>query len=260
MITSIAAALERIFISKDFWGAGIGMAALRLLSAYQEISITTQGVEASVLYFYEIGDFVNFWVLYLLFACIPGGALFCADWENRYIRFTVMRGSKLVYGISTACACFLSAGIATFIGETLFVSILRGFFPFTGGNPMGVDTSVFRLFLTPGMAPGYFLCKTAIRAFGAGFFSVFALWLSTKITNVFVVLASPVILYFLWENVAIITRMPGFLQIGSLLKGHIQIGENLLWTVLYPILLFSALAAAFGIFFFDSAKRRVENG
>lgn len=254
-----ASTLRRIALGRGFWGACLGLAAMRLLSVYQEISIS-QGMENSVLYFYELGDYVNFWVLYLLFAAIPGATLFCADWENRFLRFTVARCSKAVYGVSTAWACFLSAVLATLIGEGLFVAALRCFFPFTGENVMGVDASIFRVFLSPGMAPGYFLCRAAIKAAGAGFFAVFALWLSTKITNAFVALASPVILYYLWENVAVITQMPRFLQIGSLLKGHIQLGGSLLWTMLYPLLLFSALAAVFGVCFTINAKRRVENG
>ena len=84
--------MQRIFLSKGFWGAAAGIAGMNLLGVYQEVSVIGNG-QTSVLYLYEISNYVNFWVLYLLFAAIPGASLFCIDWENRFFRASIIRCS-----------------------------------------------------------------------------------------------------------------------------------------------------------------------
>ena len=65
--------------------------------------------ENDLIYIYGIFQYLDFQLLYLLFAAIPGAALFCADWENRFIRFSAQRCSKRIYGVSKGIACFVSA-------------------------------------------------------------------------------------------------------------------------------------------------------
>lgn len=107
---------------------------------------------------------------------------------------------------------------------------------------------------------GYFLFGTFVKAFCAGFFAMFSLWLSTKIPNIFVALTSPVILYFLWENLAVILKFPSQLQISTVAKGHLFIAGSFWETLLYPLSLFGLLGLVFGIFFTNSEREVVENG
>ncbi len=254
--------MKRIFLSKGFWGACIGIAAMNLLAVYQEITAIGDG-QTSVLYLYEISNYVNFWVLYLLFAAIPGATLFCADWENRFFRLSIVRCSKRVYGVVSACACFVSALLAVILGEWLFVLSLRVKYPFfLEENTMsfGFDNAAFAGFIGETNVLGYFMFGILIKAFCAAFSSVFALWLSTKITNIFVALTSPVILYFLLENLGVILKLPSCLQISTVARGHLLIADSFWQTLLYPIFLFTALGLVFGILFTRSARRRVENG
>lgn len=50
------------------------------------------------------------------------------------------------------------------------------------------------------------------------------------------------------------------LLFASVAKGNIPIQDSLLWTVLYPVALFTGLAAVFGALFTAGAKRRLEHG
>lgn len=86
-----------------------------------------------------------------------------------------------------------------------------------------------------------------------------ALCLSTVITNIFVTLAAPVIVFYIFENLLILLEMPASFQIGSIAKGHIAVG-GLGTTVLYTAVLFTLCAAVFGQLFVSSVQRRVENG
>lgn len=50
------------------------------------------------------------------------------------------------------------------------------------------------------------------------------------------------------------------LLFASVAKGNIPIQDSLLWTALYPVALFTGLAAVFGVLFTAGAKRRLEHG
>ena len=52
---------------------------------------------------------------------------------------------------------------------------------------------------------------------------------------------SPVILYFLWENLAVILKFPSQLQISTVAKGHLFIAGSFWETLLYPLSLFGLL-------------------
>ena len=92
----------------------------------------------------------------------------------------------------------------------------------------------FAPLLTPQRILLFYAARFLIKACCAGFFSVAALWVSTLLPNVFVALASPLLLNYLWENVAIFLKLPAPLLFASVAKGNIPIQDSLLWTVLYP--------------------------
>ena len=87
-----ASGLRRTVLAPSFVGAAVGQCALSLLSVYEEMTLV--GADSTASYLYEMGIYANFWVLFLLFGAIPGATLFCADWENRYIRFSAARAGK----------------------------------------------------------------------------------------------------------------------------------------------------------------------
>lgn len=257
-----AVTLKRVIATKVFIFSVIGMAGLCLLSVYQEISVL-YGTNTSVLYLYEIASHANFWILYLLFATIPGGSLFCFDWDNRYIRSLILRSSKRAYGAASSFTCFVSALLTVLFGEWLFVIILRMWFPFYLQNDvsiLGLENSVYSILITEKQILLYFMIRILIKAFCAAFFAVYAIWLSTKITNVFVTLTSPIILYYLLENLGALLRLPKGMQIATIAKGHYIVGDSVQWTLLYPIFLFTFLSILISSSYISSVKGRVENG
>ena len=75
----------RTVCSKAFVFAALGLTVATFLTGMEELSYMTP--ENDLIYIYGIFQYLDFQLLYLLFAAIPGAALFCADWENRFIRF-----------------------------------------------------------------------------------------------------------------------------------------------------------------------------
>lgn len=115
--------LVRTVCSKAFVFAALGLTVATFLTGMDELSYMTP--ENDLIYIYGIFQYLDFQLLFLLFAAIPGAALFCADWENRFIRFSAQRCSKRIYGVSKGIACFVSAVLVVVVSEWLDLMILR---------------------------------------------------------------------------------------------------------------------------------------
>lgn len=203
-----ASGLRRTVLAPSFVGAAVGQCALSLLSVYEEITLV--GADSTASYLYEMGIYANFWVLFLLFGAIPGATLFCTDWENRYIRFSAARAGKAAYGAGTAAACYLAGTGAVFVGSGSFGGAVPGLSPSFPGEHCHqlLDEHALRAAAHPQRILLFYAARFLIKACCAGFFSVAALWVSTLLPNVFVALASPLLLNYLWENVAIFLKLP----------------------------------------------------
>ena len=113
----------RTVCSKAFVFAALGLTAATFLTGMDELSYMQS--ENDLIYIYGIFQYLDFQLLFLLFAAIPGAVLFCADWENRFIRFSAQRCSKRIYGVSKGIACFVSAVLVVVVSEWLDLMILR---------------------------------------------------------------------------------------------------------------------------------------
>lgn len=247
--------IKRTIFSFRFLVAVVGFIVVTFVTMFQEISYLQVGV-TSVLYIDHIIRYLDFHILYLIFAGIPGTLLFCSDWDNRFFRFAVVRCSKKKYAASKVLACFISAVFVVILSEalTLFLFNLRFpvYDPHVGG--LGVFSSL-------DSANGiviYFAIKILCEAFCAGFLSVFALWFSTKIVNAFVAISTP--LLALISTLSFAFKLPSIFNISSLSKGYVTILENPNLSFWYTILLFGIATMIFGLLFTNSCTRRIQNG
>ena len=241
--------LARTVCSKAFIFAALGLTAATFLTGMEELSYMTP--ENDLIYIYGIFQYLDFQLLYLLFAAIPGAALFCADWENRFIRFSAQRCSKRIYGVSKGIACFVSAVLVVTVSEWLDLMILR-LWGFPAVNMEMANQMALGAFDEIGYSEWvylYFAAVIFIKACCAGAFAEFALWLSTKITNVFVTLAAPM----MW------LRMPSKFYPGMLSKG-LSVFGGAGTTTLVTCGIFAAFGAVFLVLFTRSCRRRLENG
>jgi hypothetical protein len=251
--------LRRTVLSKVFLISVVGLVCTNLITLFDELQqYTTADIEIiSVLYIEVLMSYRDFNNVFLLFAAIPGATLFCSDWDNRYIRFSIMRSNKRIYAAGKATACFLSAVLTEFIAEWLTALALMTKYPlyFQSGSSFGD----FDMLITPEGTPIYLLLVFLFKSFCAGFLSVAALWFSTKITNMFVTLATPMLFYYLIEVLDFFFRFPSKLSIDYLIKAEIIFG-NPVYSTLYTLGVFLVLSVIFGFMFAKSCKRRVLNG
>lgn len=251
--------LARTVCSKAFVAAVLGLTAATFLTGIDELSYMLP--EDDLIYIYGIFQYLDFQLLFLLFAAIPGAALFCADWENRFIRFSAQRCSKRMYGVSKGIACFVSAVLVVVVSEWLDLMILRlwGFPAVNMENGISMALGAFdeigyseRVYL-------YFAAVIFIKACCAGAFAEFALWLSTKITNVFVTLVAPMLAYYVLNTLMMWLRMPSKFYPGMLSKG-LSVFGGAGTTTLVTCGIFAAFGVVFLVLFTRSCRRRLENG
>lgn len=250
--------LRRTMLSLPFFIAVFGLAIVSVVTLFDEYQGMAAGT--SVLYLHLLMELRGFYLVFLLFAALPGTTLFCSDWDNRYIRFSVMRSSKSMYAASKALACFCSAVFSVFLSEWLTVFMLS--FKYSLYRPSDSDyaAGAYQNLITPGGMPLYFTISFLCKGFCAGFLSVLALWFSTKVTNVFVTLATPILAYYLIQVLGFATGiLPSSLFIDNLTKARVIMGGPGS-SLLYTLGIFLLLAALFGFLFVKSCKRRISNG
>lgn len=241
--------LKRTILSFRWLFSYIGLLLLELIVIVSELPWG-----GNVKYFYEIIDYMGMGMAYLIFAVIPGTSLFYADWENQYIRFIVMRSNKISYGISKVISSFVGAFLVVFCAEMTFVLLLSSIYPISGeGNqiawgPLSLDGYL------------YFLTKIALKSSCAAFFSVVSLWVSSKVDNVFVAYASPMICFYILDNICSILSLPAWLNIKSISTGVYlrQVSDS--WWLLYGFVFFIVLSAIVALDFIFLCKGRTENG
>lgn len=250
--------LYRTLFSLKFVFAVLGLSAVVIFTLLDEFSYMPPG-ETSITYIRVVTDYLDFRIVYLLFAAIPGATLFCADWENRFIRFSVMRSSKRVYGASKAISCAISAFLVVFLSEWINILLFSLRYPVIDAqNDMNLGP--YDAWNKPGLILLYFLVQIVFKAFCAAFLSVLALLISTKITNVFVTLAAPLLCYYLISTFTMAIRLPANFSIVSLSRGLVSVNNDPLLSSLYIVLIFLILTAVCTAAFVRSCRRRIENG
>lgn len=257
-INTCACDLKRTLVSRQFFVAAIGLSMVTIITMFDELAYMQPGT-TTIVYINLIEGYLDFHMVYLLFAAIPGATLFCSDWDNRFIRFSVMRCSKIKYAVSKAIACFFSAIAVVFVAEWMTIFVFSMKFPLFNASEE-FDYGAYILFATSDKIFGYFMVRILCKAFCAGFLCVFALWFSTKIINVFVALATPLLAYYLISTLSFALKLPTIFQISYLSKGYINIENKPLLSFGFTVLLFTVATIVFGFCFIRSCRRRIENG
>ena len=250
--------LRYMIISYIFLISCVSYVGISIISIIDEMKAFP---DSSAFYLYTVYNFYPFSLLFLLFAVLPGGGSFCVDWENRYYRYRIIRYGKKKYAVSKALSCSISAAILVFISQLSFI-----FFLCIGRNVLakGDEQMMLGRIYYPLMNKYdiwiYFLIRILMVSACAALFSVLALWLSTKIINIFVVLASPIIIYYFFDNLSVALKFPFFLSISKIVRGAIEIQAGPGFTLLYSVCFFLILTGGLIYAFYRGCRKRCENG
>lgn len=256
--------LHRAFHSAGFLVAVIGITVALLLGCTSEAAYIGQG-NYDVLTFFNLSHAFGFSQLLPIFCALPFAASFCSDWNNQYFRLACIRSNVRCYSISKVIVCSLSAASSAILGECIYVAVLALKFPLYDADiEKGFSSIPFEDLVYNGhYIVVYILLRILIWAAFFAFFSVFAFLVSTWIPNVFVVLSTPVLAYYLVTNVdstlLYLTNSSNwykFMSFSFLFDANLNVG-TILTSLLYPLLLCILLCILSGFLVNRNLKRRL---
>lgn len=155
-------------------------------------------------------------------------------------------------------ACFISSTCVVLASEILILLLFSFHFPAFNETSSGFGP--YTIFASSNKVWLFLLIKILYEALCAGFLCTFALWLSTKIMNAFVVLATPIIAYYLINTSSFALNIPSIFNIGNLSKGYISIDNNPIYSFFFTIFYFGILTMIFVMLFVKNCRKRIENG
>jgi hypothetical protein len=230
------------------------------LSITLESSLSSSGY---LLYYFN--QFILSGLFFLVSFCVgavPYGTSFSSDVKSGFLYFSLLRASKSAILGARIITVALSAFISVFVGYMLALLAFSAFIPMTdvAFNQYGwsgiaqpplaaiIDTS-----------PALFLvARITILSAACSFWAVLALFISTLLPNVFIIYASPIVVYYM----SLFVPLPSFLSIPSMLQGTLDFGlptMNAGVSFLYSIGFFVVLAAVFGLLFYRRAGKKLSN-
>jgi hypothetical protein len=249
---------HRGLISQTFLAACLGCILIGFFGLRDEIGI---GLNVSVVYYYHF-IFMDFEILFLLLCALPFSTSFCTDWNNRYLPYSMIRGDARSYSISKVAICALSGFFVSFLAHLFILGVLALICPISLNGSMDNPAAVFGFayLLDTGTPFFYFIFILLPKCLICGLIAVFALWISTKITNVFVVLASPIIFYYCWNNLTILLGLSYSYDLENVMEYGVAIVANPWLNLLAFFIIIAALVILLGILFYRGIKRRMCNG
>ncbi len=231
-------------------------------------NIWTYGNQMSV---YELarlhGNATNFFLIMTVLVALPFGLSYREDVKHNYLHCLTSRASLAACCWSHVAVAAAGAFLTVFFGYALCYGAMGFFFPVI--HPEEAELlrkGSYHVYghLILGPAPFlYFVCTIATEAAGYGFLAVFALMLSAKISNPFVILSMPAIFYYATVIVGTVGRLPGILRWDYILTDGGWLAKSIGdIRVLMPciFLYFASLIGVAGLVFESWAERRRKHG
>ncbi len=201
--------------------------------------------------------------LTLLLCALPCATIFCTDWNTQFIKFSYVRSKPYNYSLSKVLACAVTAALVVAASQLLFVGLLSLKSPFVNAaedlSGYLADLRGFDVFWRQDNIFLYMASHILVKALWGAFYAVCALWASTKIPNLFVVLAMPILLHYLVFNAHYYVPIPQWADPELVVVSGVDLGSPGL-SLLYAVLYFCVLIGLVGFFFSRGVNRRVARG
>lgn len=249
--------LQRAFLSGYFWLAILLVLLLNYVSVFMEIRLN-----GSINAIYLLSTFCfggDNTIVLLFLGSLPYAKSFVTDWNTQFLRFHLIRTSPDGYTWSKVITVFLSSAISIGMGFALTILCFSLHMPLGNDNvgEMIMGLPAYGQLLNNSYLL-FFAAQISALALGVSVWAVAALFLSAYVTNAFVVLASPVIAYYVIIN-SIGRYLPTLLNMDRFMLGNVTLGSagsTFIYTLLYCLLL--TIILGFG--FSRKVKKRIDHG
>ena len=131
------------------------------------------------------------------FCAFSYAAVFCEDLENKYARYSIIRGNTWRYAVSKSAVIYGASVITMFLGTLLFVACIRLRLPWISENAdMGVlQAGMYSIFLAGEHYWIYVFLYALQLGMLAGVLSLAAAFLSMFVSNKMMILITPILIY-----------------------------------------------------------------
>ena len=271
ILRNISSNCKYTLCSVRFWAAVAGYLAMLIFATSDYYHSG-----AAVWYLLRLSRAFGSYYFSLVICALPGAALFAEEWCSERFVFSYLRTGKKEYAVSTILSSFSSAFLAAFIGTSLYIGIYSLINPITGdandiifAQQMGGYTNGGLLY--NGYALAYYLLDIINTSCFMGLFSALATMVSAVLTNPYITIIMPLLMYEIISTLCSILSVPllinphyvfsaGNTVIMLLHPSRAITAENnfTVISMLYPLIYLSVCLTIITIIFHFLIKRKYE--
>lgn len=234
--------IQRIFLSKRFLITVFLIPALDFFSAASE-KLPGMDVFQMLQWIDMFGLCIFIYVIYT----IPYAYSYCVDISNRFIYYSVIRGSKIDYVRAKIIACSLGGSCAAFLGRLGTIFLLSLKMPLWNGLAgSGNGEEFFYKMAENGELWKAFLLALLLNSLKAAVCAVSAFMVSTYVPNIFLVAASPIICHQLLINIMGVLPYNRWLSFSRIYSIYGEVIPSAWGTLLYALFVTAVLIYGMG--------------
>lgn len=262
--------LSMAILSKKFLLASSLVVFFYILGTIDSIAECIQyGSEITVFDMHSMATFSTFSILNYVLCAIPYANSFSNDYQSNYFRSVIMRSSKRGYAVSKVIATAISGSLCLIIGELVYMLICSFFGGAvsvtelselnTGSTEAFSNIANFDMLLNSNYI-GYFVLLAIHRGLIGSFLSLIGLGVSLKIQNVFVIISSPMLIYYFIENLLMnFLKLPQIFNVANIFDGRISVIDSR-YMFLYSLSFALAVSFIIGVFVARGIERKLLYG
>lgn len=215
--------------SARFWAAVAGYLTLLIFATADYYHS-----EAEVWYLLHYSRTFGSYYFNLVICALPGAALFAEEWCSDRFVLSYSRSGKKEYAVSTILSSFLSAFLVAFIGTALYVGIYSLINPITSDAGDIVFAQQISGYANGGLLyNGHIFAYYFLEIFNTscfmGLFSALATMLSTVLTNSYITIIMPLVLYEIISTLCSVLHAPMLSH-----PYYVFSGSNTVFRILHP--------------------------
>ncbi len=186
MIRNLQVDAKRLLLNRRFYYCIAGMALALWASgiAYVHNRYGIPTLEEC----YDETTFGGFVILFYMLCVVGGGLDYCMDVKNHYMRYMVIRNGVRPYAVSKTIMAAVSGYISMFVGQVLFCGMMWGYLVSRNGAVSGI--------LSGGEQFRDMCWAVLVFSLLGSVLSVLGLFVTSLVPNVFVGMATPVLVYY----------------------------------------------------------------
>lgn len=196
------ASIRKMVFSRIFILGIIGVMILQILDVLPAFLHSASWDEAGnirfgscVLNLIELHGYTLYHIVSLSACVWVASCGYCADVQAGIMNQLLVRSSKVKYTISSIISCMVTGFLCMTVAGVLMALIYSFFVPVVYPSKMIYESSVFPM-LQEGQYYLYIAVKIMQHGLAGAFFSVITFTISAFVENKFVIVASPVVLFF----------------------------------------------------------------